>query len=392
MNDFKKTEDNYGLNLFQKREIALLRGKDARVWDESGKEYIDCTSGHGVASIGHANQKIVDALADQAARIITCTGSFYNDKRAALMEKLVSISPQNLKRVFLCNSGTESIEAALKFARISTGKTDFICAMRSFHGRTMGALSATYNPKYREDFKPLVPGFHFVPFNNFEKLQEKVNKNTAGILLEIVQGEGGVYPADEMYLKQVEALCRKLKIMFIIDEVQTGFARTGRLFACNHFDLQPDILCLSKAIAGGFPLGAALCSEAIEVSLGKHGTTFGGNPLACAAALAAIDFILENDLAGEAKKKGQYFIEKMGRHSLPRIREIRQIGLMIGIELREKGQVFINRLQDEGVLVLPAGATVIRLLPPLIISYEELDIVIDKLTNVLSEWRYQPDE
>jgi acetylornithine/LysW-gamma-L-lysine aminotransferase len=385
MNDFKKTEDNYGLNLFQKREIALLRGKDARVWDESGKEYIDCTSGHGVASIGHANQKIVDALADQAARIITCTGSFYNDKRAALMEKLVSISPQNLKRVFLCNSGTESIEAALKFARISTGKTDFICAMRSFHGRTMGALSATYNPKYREDFKPLVPGFHFVPFNNFEKLQEKVNKNTAGILLEIVQGEGGVYPADEMYLKQVEALCRKLKIMFIIDEVQTGFARTGRLFACNHFDLQPDILCLSKAIAGGFPLGAALCSEAIEVSLGKHGTTFGGNPLACAASLAAIDFILENDLAGEAKKKGQYFIEKMGRHSLPRIREIRQIGLMIGIELREKGQVFINRLQDEGVLVLPAGATVIRLLPPLIISYEELDIVIDKLTNVLSE-------
>jgi len=385
MNDFKKAEDNYGLNLFQKREIALLRGKDARVWDESGKEYIDCTSGHGVASIGHANQKIVDALADQAARIITCTGSFYNDKRAALMEKLVSISPQNLKRVFLCNSGTESIEAALKFARISTGKTDFICAMRSFHGRTMGALSATYNPKYREDFKPLVPGFHFVPFNNFEKLQEKVNENTAGILLEIVQGEGGVYPADEMYLKQVEALCRKLKIMFIIDEVQTGFARTGRLFACNHFDLQPDILCLSKAIAGGVPLGAVLCSEAIEVSLGKHGTTFGGNPLACAAALAAIDFILENDLAGEAKKKGQYFIEKMGRHSLPRIREIRQIGLMIGIELREKGQVFINRLQDEGVLVLPAGATVIRLLPPLIISYEELDIVIDKLANVLSE-------
>jgi len=385
MNDFKKTEDLYGLNLFQKREIALLRGQNARVWDESGKEYIDCTSGHGVASIGHANQKIVDALTDQAARIITCTGSFYNDKRAALMEKLVSISPPHLKRVFLCNSGTESLEAALKFARISTGKTDFICAMRSFHGRTMGALSATYNPKYRDDFKPLVPGFHFVPFNNFEKLQEKVTEKTAGVLLEVVQGEGGVYPADETYLKQVEALCRKKKIIFIIDEVQTGFARTGRLFACNHFDLQPDILCLSKAIAGGFPLGAVLCSGAIEVPMGKHGTTFGGNPLACAAALAAIEFILENDLSAEAEKKGRYFMEKMNGYTLPRIREIRQIGLMIGIEIREKGQVFINRLQDEGILVLPAGATVIRLLPPLTIGYEELDIVTDKLAKVLSE-------
>jgi len=385
MNDFKKTEDLYGLNLFQKREIALLRGQNARVWDESGKEYIDCTSGHGVASIGHANQKIVDALTDQAARIITCTGSFYNDKRAALMEKLVSISPPHLKRVFLCNSGTESLEAALKFARISTGKTDFICAMRSFHGRTMGALSATYNPKYRDDFKPLVPGFHFVPFNNFEKLQEKVTEKTAGVLLEVVQGEGGVYPADEAYLKQVEALCRKKRIIFIIDEVQTGFARTGRLFACNHFDLQPDILCLSKAIAGGFPLGAVLCSGAIEVPMGKHGTTFGGNPLACAAALAAIEFILENDLSAEAEKKGRYFMEKMNGYTLPRIREIRQIGLMIGIEIREKGQVFINRLQDEGILVLPAGATVIRLLPPLTIGYEELDIVTDKLAKVLSE-------
>jgi acetylornithine/LysW-gamma-L-lysine aminotransferase len=249
----------------------------------------------------------------------------------------------------------------------------------------MGALSATYNPKYREDFKPLVPGFHFVPFNDYEKLKDTVNDKTAGILLEVVQGEGGVHLADGSYLKQVEHLCRKKGILLIVDEVQTGFARTGKLFACEHFGLQPDILCLSKAIAGGFPLGAVLCAESVNVPQGKHGTTFGGNPLGCAAALAAIDFIIENDLAGEAQKKGQYFMEKIKKYPLARVREIRQIGLMIGIELKEKSQDYINRLQEAGVLVLPAGATVIRLLPPLIIGYDELDIVIDKLIKVLTD-------
>lgn len=383
MNNYQKTEDHYGINLFAKRGISLVRGKLARVWDESGKEYIDCTSGHGVAGIGHANPAIVDALTEQGKTLITCTGSFYNPVRAQLMEKLISLSPSSLSKVFLCNSGTESVEAALKFARISTGKKEFITAMRGFHGRTMGALSATHNPKYRTDFEPLIPGFNFVPFNNFEAIVNAVNENTAAILLEVIQGEGGVHSGNQEYFSDVQKICAEKGILLIIDEVQTGFGRTGKLFACEHFQIQPDILCLSKAIAGGFPMGAVLCSEKITISLGKHGTTFGGNPLACAVALATIGVIQNENLVHEAEEKGKYFVDNFLQHDLKPVREVRQIGLMIGIELKEKSQRFITELQINGVLVIPAGPTVIRLLPPLVISYEEMDIVIEKLVGVL---------
>jgi acetylornithine/LysW-gamma-L-lysine aminotransferase len=385
MNDLMKIEERYSLSLFQKRGISLTKGKGALVWDNNGKEYIDCTAGHGVASIGHANDELVAAISTQAANLITCTGSFYNEQRAQLMQKLIEISPDGLEKVFLCNSGTESVEAALKFARISSGRTDFICAMRGFHGRTLGALSATHNPKYREDFQPLVPGFHFVPYNNYEKILENVTDSTAAILLEVIQGEGGVHPADSEYLKQVQSLCRRKDIILIMDEVQTGFGRTGKLFACEHSDLQPDLLCLSKAIGGGFPIGAVLCSSRIDVPLGKHGTTFGGNPLACAAALASINFMLNNNLPKQAREKGAYFVKKFPADKLIRVREVRQMGLMIGIELKEKSQPYITKLQEMGILVIPAGATVIRLLPPLIIAYEQLDLVIARITEVLSE-------
>lgn len=383
MSNSQSTEDLYGINLFAKRGISLVRGKLARVWDDSDKEYIDCTSGHGVAGIGHANPAIVDALTEQGKTLITCTGSFYNPVRAQLMEKLISISPSSLSKVFLCNSGTESVEAALKFARISTGKKEFITAMRGFHGRTMGALSATHNPKYRIDFEPLIPGFNYVPFNNYEAIENSINKNTAAILLEVIQGEGGVHAGTQEYFSRVQNICNDKDILLIIDEVQTGFGRTGKLFACEHFDIQPDILCLSKAIAGGFPMGATLCSEKIKISLGKHGTTFGGNPLACAVSLATIDVILKNNLVQDAEEKGKYFVDKFLEYDLKPVREVRQIGLMIGIELKEKAQKYINELQENGVLVIPAGPTVIRLLPPLVISYEDLDIVLEKIVGVL---------
>jgi acetylornithine/LysW-gamma-L-lysine aminotransferase len=385
MIDTIKTEDHYGLNLFQKRGIALLRGDNAHVWDENGKEYIDCTSGHGVAGVGHANSMIAEALYQQAQQLITCTGSFYNQKRALLMHKLVSLSPSRLSRVFLCNSGTESIEAALKFARLSSKKTEFIAAMRGFHGRTMGALSATFNPKYRDDFQPLIPGFHFIPFNNIEKLEKTVNDNTAGILLEVVQGEGGVNIGDPEFFMAVQKICRDTNLMLIIDEVQTGFGRTGRLFACEHYNIQPDILCLSKAIAGGFPMGAVLCSDKIKVGPGKHGTTFGGNPLACAVSLATLDYIIDNNLPRAAAEKGHYFSSQFSKFDLKVVREVRQIGLMIGIDLKEKSNPYIKVLQNEGILVLPAGQTVMRLLPPLTISYEDIDEVISKLVYVLQK-------
>ena len=385
MSNFKEIEDQYALNLFAKRGIAITKGKNSRVWDDEGHEYIDCTSGHGVAVIGHANEHIAKALYEQAQTLVTCTGSFYNEKRALLMEKLVKLSPAGLNKVFFCNSGSESVEAALKFARVSTGKTEFVAAMRGFHGRTMGALSATFTPAYRKPFEPLIPGISFAPYNNFEKLSEKVNENTAGIILEVIQGEGGINPGKKEFLQKVQELCREKDIMFIIDEVQTGFGRTGKLFSCDHHNLQPDLLCLSKAMAGGFPMGAVLCSDKINISYGQHGTTFGGNPLACAASLATIDFILKEDLAKQSEEKGAYFSEKLKKLNLSKIREIRQIGLMIGIELKEKSAPFITKLQELGVLTIPAGATVLRLLPPLTIPREDLDTVIEKLIEVLSD-------
>ena len=384
MKDFKAIQDNFELNVYPKRDIVAVEGRNAIIIDDKGKEFIDCVSGNGVANIGHGNIEVAEAIFNQAKKLITVPGIFYNDKRAELLEKLIEISPENLTKAFLCNSGTEAIEAALKFARIVTGKKDFVCAMKAFHGRTMGALSATAKAEYKDGFEPLVPGFVHVPFNNFEKLEEKVTENTAGILLEIVQGEGGINIGTKDYFDKIRKLCDERNIILIIDEVQSGFCRTGKMFACEHFDVQPDILCLAKAIAGGIPMGAVLCSEKIVIPVGKHGTTFGGNPLACAASIAAIDYMLENELAEQAKAKGDYLLRKLQESELQMVREIRQIGLMIGIELRKKPKPYILKLMEEGILVLPGGMTVLRILPPLTIEFELLDRVADTLKKVLN--------
>jgi len=382
MMDYKALQDIYELDVYPKRDVVLIKGKNAHVWDSQGRVYIDCTAGHGVASIGHCNEQVTQAIAAQARMLITCSGIFYNDKRALLMKKLVEIAPGNLKKVFLCNSGTEAIEAAIKFARYATKKEKFVCATRGFHGRTMGALSATHQPEYRKDFEPLVPGFSFVPFNNFDKLEQAVDDKTAGILLEVVQGEGGVHIGKPDYFEKVRRLCDERNILLIVDEVQTGFCRTGRMFACQHFHVQPDILCLAKAIAGGVPMGAVLCTEKIHILSGKHGSTFGGNPLSCAAAIAAIDFMIENRLDHEAEAKGKYLVERLDPKASV-IREIRHFGLMVGIELKAKVKPYILKLLEKGVLVLPAGSTVLRLLPPLTITYEDLDTVAEKINDVL---------
>ena len=384
MTDYMAIQKQYEFDVYPKRDIVLVKGKGAKVWDIEGKEYIDCSTGHGVANIGHCNEMVARAIAEQAQTLITCDGTYYNDKKALLLQKLISIAPSNLKKAFLCNSGTETIEAAIKFARYSTKKKNFVCANRGFHGRTLGSLSATFQPKYKEDFEPLVPGFKFAPFNNFEKLVAEVDDQTAGIILEIVQGEGGVYIGDGDYFQQVRQLCNEKGILLIIDEVQTGFCRTGKMFACQHHDLQPDILCVAKSVAGGVPMGAVLCSDKIEVPIGKHGSTFGGNPLACAAALAAIDFMIDNKLDIQAAEKGSYFMEKLNRYNSSRVREIRQIGLMIGIELKEKVTPYLIQLMESGVLALPAGLLVLRLLPPLTISFEEIDEVVEKILRAFN--------
>lgn len=383
MKNYKELIDNYEVAVYPKRDLVIVKGKEATVWDDKGNEYIDCVAGIGVATIGHSNPAVVKVITEQAETLITNACVFYNDTRALLLEKLNQITPPNLKRSFLTNSGTEAMEAALKFTRISTGKTDFITAMRGFHGRTMGALSGTHKPEYRAPFEPLVPGFSFVPYNNLEKMEAAITEKTAGIILEVIQGEGGINIASQEYIEGVRALCDKHNIFMIIDEIQTGFCRTGKMFAIEHYGVEPDIMTVAKGIAGGFPVGAAICSDKVNIPFGKHGTTFGGNPLASAAALAAIDFMLENNLAEEARKKGDYFVNKLNVDELSKVREVRHKGLMIGIELKEKVQPYLQQLMEEGILAMPAGKIVLRMLPPAVITYEQLDKVAEVLNRIL---------
>ena len=376
-------EERYSLPVFPKRDLTLVRGEGARVWDDEGRSYIDCAAGVGVASVGHANPAVAEALAAQARTLVTCPGIFYNDQRARLMEKLAELAPEGLDRTFLCNSGAEAIEAAIKFARLSTGRHRIVAAMRGFHGRTMGALSATFKKEYREPFEPLVPGFSHVPFDHVEKLRGAVTGDCAALLLEAIQGEGGVRIPHPGYLAEARRICDAAGALLILDEVQTGFCRTGRMFACEHSGVRPDMLCLAKAIAGGVPMGALLCGERVVPGVGRHGTTFGGNPLACAAALAAIAFMEEEGLAHRAEEKGRHFEERFCRQRPASVRALRRAGLMIGIELKERVRPHLARLAERGVLALPAGPTVIRLLPPLVITYQDLDRVSDALKEVL---------
>ena len=338
MTDYKTLEHEFGVPLQAKRDLVAVRGSGACLYDEQGREYIDCAAGIGVASLGHCHPKLVAAIQQQADTLITCPNIMYNDQRSRLLEKLVEVSPRSLTRAYLCNSGTEAIEAALKFSRLHSGRTNFVTAMRGFHGRTMGAVSATYTPKYREAFQPLVPGFDYVPFNKIDKLDAAVNDNTAAVMFELVQGEGGVNPIQAEYLAAVRKLCTERGVLLIIDEIQTGFCRTGKFFACDHFDLQPDIMCVAKAMGGGVPIGATLLNAEIKIEPGLHGTTFGGNPLACAAALAAIEVYQADGLAERAAQMGDYFESQLGIADLSQVRTLRRLGLMIGIELKQKVQ------------------------------------------------------
>lgn len=384
MNSIER-ESLYTSGVMGKRELALVRGSGAHAWDEDGREYIDCMTGHGVALLGHCNPAVAAAISAQARRLITCPESLYNDVRARYLERLVGVAPAGLSRAFLCNSGTESVEAALKLARLATGRSGVIATMKGFHGRTMGALSATWEKKYRSPFEPLVPGFRHVPYNRLDSLEQAIDEHTGAVLLEPVQGEGGVTPADPEYLRGARALCDERGALLIMDEVQTGFGRTGRLFACEHSGVRPDLLCLAKAIAGGIPMGAVLLGEAVgNIKPGVHGTTFGGNPLACAAALATLQEIESQNLVAAAERKGTWLLDRLSRIDARVIRQVRGLGLMIGIELRQRVTPYLKALMARGVLALPAGKTVLRLLPPLVISDQDLSTVADAIEAALT--------
>ena len=383
-NEIVEIENKHTSGVYVKQGLTIVRGQGASLFDADGVEYLDCSSGHGVANLGHAHPKIAEALYKQASTLITLFESFPNDQRARLMEKITSLIP-GLDRVFFCNSGTESVEAAIKFARISTGRKNIVAAMRAFHGRTYGSLSATFNKKYREGFEPLVPGFSHVAYNKIDALENAVNGETAAVILEVIQGEGGVYPATAEYVQAARQICEERGALLIVDEIQTGFGRTGKLFAIEHFGVTPDLLVCAKSLAGGVPMGAVLIGPHVKnLAPGVHGSTFGGNPLACAAALAALRVLEEEDLPGQSAAKGSYLIEKLKKIESPNIREVRGMGLMIGIELKHKVAPYIKALQEKKVIALNAGMTVIRLLPPLVITYEQIDILVEALTEVLA--------
>jgi acetylornithine/LysW-gamma-L-lysine aminotransferase len=327
---------------------------------------------------------VAAAIAAQAQTLISCPELFYNDKRAILLEKLSAIT--GMPRAFLCNSGTEAVETALKFARVLTGRTEVVATMRGFHGRTMGALSATWEKKYRAPFEPLIPGFKHVPYNDLAALKAAVSEQTAAVILEVIQGEGGVNPGTPEFLLGAQELCKQSGALFILDEVQTGFGRTGEMFAHQHLGLKPDLLAVAKSMAGGLPMGACLINERFgELPAQVHGSTFGGNPLACAASIAAIDYLLDNHLPEKAAELGAWFKAALGNIQSPLVREVRGQGLMVGIELKQKVTPYLQALMTKGVMALPAGLTVMRFLPPLVISQAELAVVVEKVAEVLAK-------
>jgi acetylornithine/LysW-gamma-L-lysine aminotransferase len=381
--DLEQLELTHTAGVYSKRPAVIVRGSGAHIWDAEGREYIDCVGGHGAANLGHANPQVAQAIYDQAMILISCPELFFNDKRAALEEKLCALA--GMPRVFLSNSGTEAIEAAFKFSRLLTGRTEMVACMRGFHGRTLGALSATWEKKYRTPFEPLVPGFKHISYNDMDALEQAISDQTAAFIVEIVQGEGGVNPGDPEFLLDAQELCHKHGAMLIVDEVQTGFGRTGKMFAIQHYGIKPDFLCLAKSIAGGVPMGATLIGEGLpELPPQVHGSTFGGNPLACAASLAALDFMESNHLPERSAELGAWFKSQLATIQSPLVREVRGLGLMVGIELKQKVTPYLQKLMENGVMALPAGLTVMRFLPPLVISQEDLAQVVSAVRKVLS--------
>jgi acetylornithine/LysW-gamma-L-lysine aminotransferase len=378
-------EDAYTSGAYSKRPLTLVRGAGSTVWDDTGNSYIDATSGQGVALLGHSHPAIVDAISRQAGTLITCPEIFYNDQRALVYEQLASILPTEINRFFLCNSGTEAIEGALKAARLLTNRTGIVATMRGFHGRTLGALSLTWNPKYRKDFEAWQPDVTHIRYDDIEAARQAISTQTAAVVVEAVQGEGGVHPASNEYLQALREICTETGAMLILDEIQTGFGRTGRWFGFEHAGIVPDVVAMAKGMAGGMPMGAVAWRGALgQLPNGTHGSTFGGNPLASAAAVAAIMTLRDENLIAQSAEKGAWLLEQLQALSLGQVREIRGRGMMIGLELRDRVTPVLQALQDAGILALPAGNTVLRLLPPLVITQDEMQQLVDTVANILA--------
>ncbi len=381
MKSFKEIEDTLIANTYAKRDLEIVRGSGAIVYDKNNKGYIDCVTGNGVALLGHGNKEIARAISEQAQKIITTPGIFYAEARAKFAEKVSKILLNS--KIFLGNSGTEAVECAIKLARKATGKTDFIAMKNGFHGRTFGALSATFRQKYRKPFEPLVPGFTHISFNNIDELRNAITEKTAGVILEAVQGEAGVIVADKNYLQAVRELCNEKGVLMILDEIQT-FGRTGNYFAAQTFGITPDILTVAKGLAGGVPIGlcAARADLFDKLEVGEHASTFGGNALACAAATACLEVLEENDLLKKGAKMGERLRKNLEQlNGNEKIREIRGIGAMIAVESKFPVKEQVEFSLKNRVLVQTSGINIIRLLPPLIINEKQVESVSKVIVN-----------
>ena len=373
--DWLSIEKRHDSGVYAKSDFVIVRGEGAYVWDAEGNRYLDLINGIGVGFLGHRHPAVVEAIKKQAETLAVLPQVFASDRRAEFYKTLVETLPEPLTRVFPTNSGTEAVEAALKFARAATGKKKFVAAMRSFHGRSFGSLSITWEKKYREPFKPLVEPVEFIPYNDVEALEKAVDGETAAVILEPVQGEGGVRPATPEFLQAAREVTREKGALLVLDEIQTGLGRTGRMYAFEHYGAVPDILTLAKPLGGGFPLGAMVTTDEIadRMPKGAHGSTFGGNPLAMAAGTAAVRAVWEGRLWERAERLGAVFMEALRAIESKKVREVRGLGLMVGVELKEKAAPYLKRLAEEHkILTIQAGPNVMRFLPPVVVTEEEL--------------------
>jgi acetylornithine/LysW-gamma-L-lysine aminotransferase len=371
--------------LHASRGLTLVRGEGSYLWDEKDRRYLDLMTNYGVNLLGHAHPQVTDAIKLQASLLTNAHQSFDTPARQDFLEALGALLPPPLSRISFGNSGAEAIEAALKFARVATGRIGIIAAHRAYHGRTFGALSATADAKYRDPFAPMLDGVRHVPFDDLDALDSVLDDSVAAVIVEPIQGEGGVRVPADGYLKGIRERCDARGILLICDEIQTGF-RTGSPFAFSRDDIVPDILCLSKSIANGLPIGVTITTEAVSdrVPRGSHGSTFAGNPLVCAAGAMSLRLLADETLHARAAQAGTRFQERIRDLRLPQVREVRGRGLMLAVELKKPSTPVIRAMQEQGVLVLPGGGTVIRFLPSILIQDAQLDEGIDALAGALA--------
>jgi len=383
------TEDQFMGNIYQRFPVTIEHGLGSHVWDINGKEYIDCMGGYGVAIVGHCNPRVVRAIKEQLNKIITVHSSLYNKTREEFLERLIKISPSGLSQVFLNNSGTEAVEAAIKFARKFTGKKGMVAMNGSYHGKSYGSLSVTFNPKYRKPFEPLLSNVSFSPFGDIDALKSAINPDTALIILEPIQGESGIHVAPDGFIQEVRKLCNENGIVLVFDEIQSGMGRTGKMWASQHWETVPDIMCLAKGIAGGVPMGATLVKPDILACIGKgeQSSTFGGNPLSCAAGIGTIQALTEDGLVENGAKMGKVFREGLERlkekHKI--IREVRGKGLMIGVEMKFEVKDILFDAMANNLLLLYSGKNILRLLPPLVISESDITKTLETLDHIITK-------